>query len=409
MMLKSHEKFHSANGKRLVLVAEDEAINREILGKILRDDYEVIFASDGLEAYELIREHQNTLSIILLDLQMPGMSGLEVLERIKDDVDLQLIPVIVLTSDQDSEIKSLTLGAADFIPKPYPAPGVILARIRRTIELFEDRLTIQTTERDPLTNLYNREFFYHYAELFDQFHESMEMDAIIIDIYHFRVLNERFGNAYGDEVLRRIGQKVREMVSDTGGIVCRREADTFMVYCPHGKDYKEILDNASTGLESEDIPISRVRLRMGVYENVDRSLPIERRFDRAKMAVDQIRNSYTKTIEIYDNSLHEKEVFEQQLVEGFHQAIQEGQFKVYYQPKFDIRGDVPILVSSEALVRWEHPQFGFISPGDFIPLFEENGLIEELDLYVWQNVAEQIRDWKILFAGFGQRFACGYV
>lgn len=393
-MLKSHEKFHSANGKRLVLIAEDEAVNREILGQILQDDYEIIFAEDGIQALQLIREHTTTLSIILLDLLMPGMNGLDLLQTIKDDPDLQLVPVIVLTSDQESEIKSLTLGAADFIPKPYPAPGVILARVRRTIELFEDRLTIQTTERDPLTNLYNREFFYHYAELFDQFHESMEMDAIIIDIYHFRVINERFGNAYGDEILRRIGLKVREMVSDTGGIVCRREADTFMVYCPHGKDYKHILESAATGLNSPDIPINRIRLRMGVYARVDRSLPIERRFDRAKMAVDMIRNSYTKTIEIYDHKLHEKEIFDQQLVEGFHEALTQDQFRIYYQPKFDVTRDIPLLTSAEALVRWIHPHFGYISPGQFIPLFEENGLIEELDLYIWEHVAAQISDWK---------------
>lgn len=393
-MLKSHEKFHSANGKRLVLVAEDEEINRDLLGAVLKDDYEVLFASDGKEALRMIQEHQNMLSVVLLDLVMPGMGGLELLERLKDDHALQLIPVIVITSDQDSEIKSLTLGAADFIPKPYPAAGVILARLRRTIELFEDRLTIQTTERDPLTNLYNREFFYHYAELFDQYHESLEMDAIVIDIYHFRVINERFGNAYGDEVLKRIGLKVREMVSDTGGIVCRREADTFMVYCPHGKDYKKILDSASHGLAGEDIPVSRVRLRMGVYAKVDRSLPIERRFDRAKMAADMIRNSYTKSIEIYDHKLHEREVYEQQLVEGFHQGLVERQFHIYYQPKFDIRPEKPVLSSAEGLVRWMHPDLGFISPGDFIPLFEDNGLIEELDFYVWDVVAGQIRDWK---------------
>ena len=310
-MLKSHEKFHSSNGKRLVLVADDEEINRELLGAVLGEDYEVLFAADGLEAFRLIRENQNMLSIILLDLIMPGMGGLELLEKIKDDMALQLIPVIVLTADQDSEIKALTLGAADFIPKPYPPAGVILARIRRTIELFEDRLTIQTTERDPLTNLYNREFFYHYAELFDQYHEFLEMDAIVIDIYHFRIINERFGNAYGDEVLKRIGSKVREMVSDTGGIVCRREADTVMIYCPHGKDYQKILESASEGLAGENVPLNRVRLRMGVYEKADRSLPIERRFDRAKMASDLIRNSFSRSIEIYDHELHEREIYKQ--------------------------------------------------------------------------------------------------
>ena len=393
-MLKSHEKFHSSNGKRLVLVADDEEINREMLGIVLSEDYEVLYASDGLEALRLIREHQNMLSIVLLDLIMPGMGGLELLEKLKDDTALQLIPVIVLTADQDSEIKALTLGAADFIPKPYPQAGVILARIRRTIELFEDRLTIQTTERDPLTNLYNREFFYHYAELFDQYHEFLEMDAIVIDIYHFRIINERFGNAYGDEVLKRIGMKVREMVSDTGGIVCRREADTFMIYCPHGKDYQRILESASEGLSGENVPLNRVRLRMGVYEKVDRSIPIERRFDRAKMAADMIRNSFTKSIEIYDHSLHEREIYHQQLLEDFPQGLSENQFKVYYQPKYDIRPKTPVLVSAEALVRWDHPKFGFIPPDVFIPLIEENGLIEELDVYVWNMVAEQIRDWK---------------
>ena len=393
-MLKSHEKFHSSNGKRLVLVAEDEEINRELLGFVLCEDYEVIFASDGLEALRLIREYQNRLSIVLLDLIMPGMGGLELLEKLKEDTALQMIPVIVLTADQESEIKALTLGAADFIPKPYPQSGVILARIRRTIELFEDRLTIQTTERDPLTNLYNREYFFHYAELFDQYHESLDMDAIVIDIYHFRIINERFGNAYGDEVLKRIGLKVREMVSDTGGIVCRKEADTFLIYCPHGKDYQKILESASEGLSGENVPLNRVRLRMGVYQKVDRSIPIERRFDRAKIAADMIRNSFSKSIEIYDHELHEREIYQQQLLEDFPQGLSENQFRVYYQPKYDIRPKKPVLVSAEALVRWVHPKFGFIPPDIFIPLIEENGLIEELDVYVWNKVAEQIWDWK---------------
>ena len=141
-MLKSHEKFHSFNGKRLVLVAEDEEINRELLVSVLKEEYEVIFAADGLEALQLIQEHQQMLSIVLLDLIMPGMGGLELLERLKDDPSLQLIPVIVLTADQESEIKALTLGAVDFLPTPYPPAGVILARISRPIELFEDRLTI---------------------------------------------------------------------------------------------------------------------------------------------------------------------------------------------------------------------------------------------------------------------------
>ena len=393
-MLRNHEKFYSANGKRLVLVAEDEAINRELLGNMLADEYEIIYASDGIETLDRIRENRRLLSLVLLDLNMPGMSGIDVLKTMQEDDDIRDIPVIVMTADQDAEVESLTLGAVDFIPKPYPQVRVILARIHRTIELFEDRQIISSTERDPLTGLYNREYFYRYAEQYDRYHSDTEMDAIVIDVYHFHIINDRFGMSYGDEVLRRIGEKLREAVRDRDGIVCRREADTFMVYCPHGADYKAILENASVGISGDNSASGRIRLRMGVYVNADKTLNIERRFDRAKMAADTIRNSATKNIGIYDETMREKELYAERLVEDFQKAIDEKQFTVFYQPKFNIRPEKPIMVSSEALVRWQHPELGFISPGTFIPLFEENGLIQALDRYVWRTAAEQIRTWK---------------
>ena len=163
-MLKSHEKFHSANGKRQVLVADDEFVNRELLGMILREDYELLFACDGQEALSKIREYQETLSLVLLDLMMPVMSGTEVLKVLREEPELRHIPVIILTGDQEAEVDSLSNGASDFIPKPYPKAEVIQARVLRTIELSEDRQIIQSTERDPLTGLYNREYFYRYAE-----------------------------------------------------------------------------------------------------------------------------------------------------------------------------------------------------------------------------------------------------
>ena len=101
------------------------------------------------------------------------------------------------------------------------------------------------------------------------------MDAIVLDVNHFHMINERFGNQYVDDVLRRIGEKVREMVGDSDGIVCRRQADTFMVYCPHGKDYEEILRNASIGLSGDEFCVilsgsdyderDRLMKRMNMY------------------------------------------------------------------------------------------------------------------------------------------------
>ena len=382
------------DNRRLILIVEDEEVNRTILEAILKKDYDVIFAEDGSEALKKTGENKDILSLIILDLIMPGMPGIEALRLIRANQEYQDIPVIVASADQSQEIECLNAGASDFIQKPYPNCGVILARVRRTIELFESRRIIHLTERDPLTGLYNREFFFNYADKYDQHHVDTPMDAIVLDINRFGIINERYGRAYADDVLRRVGEKVREMVHDEGGIVCRREADIFLVYCPHRDDYKAILDNASMGLAGEQNISNRIRLRMGVYSDVDKSLDMERRFDRAKMASDSVRNSFTRNIGVYDDTLHKAEVYSEQLIEDFPKAVSGGQFKVYFQPKFNIIGEKPYLAGAEGLVRWQHPDLGMISPGVFIPLFEENGLIQDLDHYVWREAARQIRVWK---------------
>ena len=390
----SHETFRSVEGKRMVLIVDDEFVNREMLGIVLGDHYRVIYARDGVEAIEQIFANRSSLALVLLDLMMPRMGGLEVLSRVKQDPELARIPVLVFTADQNAEVESLSLGASDFIPKPYPRPEIILARIAKSIELSEDRDTIQVTQKDSLTGLYHKEFFFRYARQYDLYHEDTPMDAIVMDVNHFHLINERYGKTYGDDVLRRIGQKVLEIAEELGGLGCRQEADTFLLYCPHQQSCKWILDSVSVGAAGNDASSNRVRLRLGVYPSVDKQIDIEQRFDRAKMAADTVRSSFAKAIAEYDNTLHEAALYAEQLLEDFPRALKEGQFIVYYQPKFDIRPSEPVLISAEALVRWVHPDFGMINPGIFIPLFEENGMIQALDMYVWRETASQIRRWK---------------
>ena len=378
-------------GKRNILVADDEMINREILENILADEYNVIKAEDGEQAYETIKKNRNTLSLILLDLMMPKITGLELLTILKSDRELKGIPVIVLTSDQDSEVESLHKGAADFIPKPYPLPDVIKARISRSIELAEDRQTISATERDELTGLYSIEYFYRYGELLDKSLPDMEMDALCFDVNHFRVLNERFGIIKGAEILKHIADRLKEVFSRPDCLVCRKDSDTFLVYCPHRDEYNNAVEQVSAA--NDDLNTA-IKVRVGVYSHCDKSISIHSRFDRAQIASDKIRNSYTAFVNYFDEALVEKELFEAQLVYEFPKALAQKQFQVYFQPKFDIRGDKPVLSSAEALVRWKHPTLGMISPGAFIPLFEDNGLIAQLDEYVWRSSAEQIAEWK---------------
>ncbi|MBP3901499.1 MAG: EAL domain-containing protein, partial [Blautia sp.] len=393
-MMNSYGKFTPAKGRRQILIADDEIINREILGEMLRSEYDIIFACDGAETMEMIEKNQDAISLVLLDVLMPVMSGLEVLKKAKADPRYARIPFIVMTGEKDTEIESLGLGAIDFIPKPYPAPGVIKARIQRTIELMEDRDTIESTERDSLTGLYNKEFFYRYAQQMDRLNPEAPMDAVLLDISHFHIINERYGKSYGNEVLAKLGSRLNDLAVKFRGLACRRQADTFMLYLPHRDYYEGLMGTIVEALEEIDTGQNRIRLRMGVYPSVDKSVDMDLRFDRAKMAADTIKGKYTKNIGFYDEKFHQKQLYAEQLIVEFPTAIEEKQFQVYFQPKFSVVPEVPVLASAEALVRWVHPKLGMISPGEFIPLFEDNGLVQSLDRYVWEETARQIREWK---------------
>lgn len=386
----------TGNRKRQVLVVDDEHINREMLGYIIKQKYDVVYAENGKEALDIIRENSKKLSLVMLDLIMPEMDGFEVLKIMQEDPSLKSLPVIVLTSEKSAEVDSLKLGAADFITKPYDMPEVILARVKRIIELSEDRLIIEATERDYLTGLYTKQFFFKYATQLERYYPDWEMDAVAIDVEHFHLVNELHGREFGDRVLREIARTINHLVStETDGYACRYEADMFFVYCTHVDE--EAYETMHAQLLEALVKITKnnhIRVRFGVYPKVDRSIEMERRFDRAKQSCDTIRNNYAISIAYYDTKSYEKDIFSERLIGDFEEAMEKGHLIVYYQPKYNIKGDKPVLSSAEALIRWQHPEFGMISPGAFIPLFETNGLIQQLDLYVWKQAAEQISTWK---------------
>lgn len=385
---------YSAGIKRKVIVVDDEYVNRQMLGFIISQKYDVMYAENGRDALEKIKTVKTELSLVLLDIMMPEMDGFELIKIMKDDEELRHIPIIVLTSEESAEVKSLKLGASDFIMKPYNRPEVILARIGRIVELNEGRHIIQDTERDTLTGLYNQNYFYEYAVQLDQYFPNWEMDAVVIDVDHFHLVNSLYGRQFGNEVLVKIADTIRSILSDTmDGYACRYEADKFYLYCTHLDDYEVIRSQIMEELFTlgDD---KRVRIRLGVYPDVERQLGMEERFDRAKLACNRIRNNYTQAIAYYDNKLHKDAIFAERLIHDIHDAIVNKNLVVYYQPKYGVQGEKPVLKSAEALIRWNHPEFGMISPGKFIPLFEDNGLIQILDHFVWEEAAKQIRKWK---------------
>lgn len=133
--------------RRKVLIVDDEAINRQLLGLIVSQQYEVIYAENGQEALDICREKGGSLSLVMLDILMPVMTGMEFLKIRQNDKQLRRIPVIILTSEADAEVECLNQGAVDFIKKPYNHPDVIMARVNRIVELSEDRELIRADRK----------------------------------------------------------------------------------------------------------------------------------------------------------------------------------------------------------------------------------------------------------------------
>lgn len=284
----------AARLRKHILIADDIEINREILGDLLKSDYDIFYASDGLEAMEILLTHKDEIALVILDLYMPNMSGREVMTRMQVDEDLMFIPVMFISVDLNAELDCLKIGAMDFIPKPYPDIEIIKARITRCIELSENRDLIRRTQRDKLTGLLNIDYFIRYVHRYDQHYKDEDFDAIVCNVNRFHALNEQYGRQFGDLVLRSLGIGINKLARKTGGIGCRKDGDTFLLYCPHQDDYEQMLRQFTEDLFFEETTANRVKLRFGVFASAQREPDIEERFACAKIAADCVENDPNK-------------------------------------------------------------------------------------------------------------------
>lgn len=378
--------------KRKILIVEDQEINRIILCNILDQDYDLLQAVNGLEGLNLLRSCKEDISLILLDLTMPVMDGYEFLDHVKKDPIMSAVPVIITTSkdSDEDEIRCLANGASDFVTKPYN-PEVVRHRIASIIHLRESSAMLNMLEYDQLTGLYSREFFYQRVMRILEQDPDKEYDIICSDIENFKLVNERSGEGMGDELLRYVADLIRKHLG-SNDICARIRGDVFAFLVEHkennfGEVIQQQIENGYP-----DCPVPNLIIKYGIYENVNRHLPVSVMCDRALLALRRIKNQYGKYVARYDDSLRLAILREQQILDSMEPALLEHQFEVYFQPKHEIfTGDV---TGAEALVRWNHPQFGFMSPGEFIPLFERNGFISKLDSYVWNETCSTLRRWE---------------
>ena len=269
--------------------------------------------------------------------------------------------------------------------------ALLLSKARAEKKAMERQRLISMAERDELTGLYSKTFFHEYVSRRLRRHPGQKMDFVVLDIEQFLSVNELNGREFADNVLRTLGGEIREALDGTRGIACRVEGDRFEIFCEQREDYQVLLDRFQ-GKMNELSQKANIRLRMGVMpwqKGLDTALG----FNRAWVACNMVRGT-NRHLMVYNDEMRSRETYSQRLLNDLRKAVERREFKVYYQPKFNIQCDPPRLDSAEALVRWQHPELGLIPPGDFIPLFERNGQIEIIDKYVWAEAARQIAVWK---------------
>ena len=377
--------------RKKILVVEDNALNRSLLCQILSADYDVEEAENGQEALGVLRQFGEGISLILLDIIMPVMDGYTFLSIMKADHSYSSIPVIVTTQNdaESDEVAALSHGATDFVAKPYK-PQIILHRVAGIIRLRETAAMINMIQYDRLTGLYSKQYFYQQAGEVLLRNPDQQYDIICSDIENFKLINDVFGVKAGDRLLRGIGNAYAERLKGIG-ICGRLNSDQFACLLKHRDDYTDDMFIEASILTNGLLDIHNIVMKWGIYNVEDWSVSIEQICDRALLAARSIKGQYGKYFAIYDDTLRNQLLREQAITDSMESALSQNQFLVYLQPKYRIKDEV--LVGAEALVRWNHPVWGFLSPAEFIPLFEKNGFITRLDRFVWEKACAVLHDW----------------
>lgn len=376
-----------------VLIVEDNEINRKTLKEMLSDVYLILEAANGQEALDILKSNQENIALIILDVTMPVMDGYTFLDIVKNDSVLSLIPVIVTTQSdrEEDEIAALEHGANDFVAKPYRAQ-IIRHRAANLIKLRKTAAIANQFKIDQLTGLYSKDYFYRKVrERLDK-NPDKEYTLICCNIENFRLYNDTFGREAGDRLLKEAAEIFRKRVSEDA-ICCRYNADRFLALTDKASEAKGRESFAGARKLKRSELSDNLPVKLGIYEIIDRSIPVELMCDRAVWVVDTIKGIYDRYVAVYDDKIRNTLLREQAITDAMETALSEKQFVVYYQPKNSLGDDN--IIGAEALIRWIHPEWGFMSPGEFIPLFEKNGFIRRLDEYVWESVCEQLHKWIV--------------
>jgi len=417
-----------------ILIVDDTPGNLHLLSRILiKRGYRVREANDGKTALEAA---QTLLpDLILLDIMMPDMDGYSVCDRLKSERKTAEIPVIFLSALDDvfDKVKAFKAGGVDYITKPFQFQEV-LARVQNqlTIRKAEKKLRLLNAElearvkqrtrelevanaklremafRDDLTNLPNRALFLQQLDRAIRGtagdrngNPGQEADCqfvvLFLDCDRFKMVNESLGHSVGDELLVAISQRLQSLLKP-GDTLARLGGDEFAILVTDIEGRHQAIAIAERVLDVFSYPFSLRHQEVFINASIGIALSHlgyekpEHLLRDADTAMYRAKDLGKGQYHIFDPSMYHKVSQTLQIENDLRRAIQQEEFIVYYQPIISLKTGK--IAGFEALVRWHHPQKGLISPGLFIPVAEETGLIAQIGNWVFRKACDRLRHWR---------------
>lgn len=244
--------------------------------------------------------------------------------------------------------------------------------------------------KDSVTGLYNKWGFYFKVQKILANDTEKKYQIICPDIKQFKLVNDLFGVSAGDKLLRDIGNLLKEK-GYSKGVCARLEADKFAIFVPDKYAQKTIDLLLEAEFHVTESTSYLIHINIGVYEIDDKTIPVSLMCDRAHLALSTIKEDRTKQVAYFRDIMREQVLREQLMSEELLRAIKNKEMLIYLQGLYDASENI---IGAEALVRWNHPTRGILSAGEFVEVLEKNGLIVNLDKYIWELACEQLYKWR---------------